>query len=221
MTACLGLRYVTKDGRVLCVASADTEVSGTGNKRYADVTTIDKCVRLGDSYLLMSGMGPIQEATDILLEDPDFTNRIRLNTRKDVRELAVTIYEVVKDLIDLSCEKPESIEGLGNLLFVSPRALWVVFSDLTILRFESQITSGAGEDVATGAAHILLEELKEKEAAGHRVDYEDLENIAYKVISCCIVHLLSVGKPITIHRVDPLPDPPPLKVKKPRKKNAD
>lgn len=216
MTAVAAVRFITKDGRTLVALGADSEISG-GSKRYHGVINCDKAQKLGDSYLLMSGTGPILECVDILQADQDFCDSIRLDNRHVVRELGEVIYSTLKDLIEASLSKPELLDQMGTLLFASPEHIWAVYADLSVLELSSFETAGCGEDIATGALSVLYDQLKEDEENGATIYHADLQEIIRKALTASTKHTLGVGMPVITHAVLPLD--PPKKLKKSSKKS--
>lgn len=211
MTCTIAVRFTTQDQRELVVVGADTEISGS-SKRFVGVINLDKAQPIGNGYVLISGGGPILEVLDLINSDPEYSAKVRLDTRVGVREIAEIIFDNYKDLAETSLEELKSMEP-GPLIFASPTNIWAVYTDLSVLEYGQFVASGAGEDAAIGALTILYDNLKADEKDGKVVYYEEVEEMVYRAIEASVFNVLGVGKPITMHRVEALPP-----VKKPTKK---
>lgn len=188
MTCCVISKILDHNGKPIVVVGSESEVSDQ-NERLVGVVGDQKIHKLGNCYVLISGMSPIAEVLEIIASDEDFCKDLVVKNKTDVRELAETIYSTLKELVEASITSSDILQHLGLLLIATSERIFGVYNDLSVFEFDNFQTSGIGSTIAKGALHVLHNRLKKAST----IVAEDLEAIVRESIEIANTHTLGCG----------------------------
>lgn len=148
---------VRKNG-VAAIAADSVTTSNTIRESARYVVNHHKILRLGDSFLAVTGNSSLKLALRDFFDRT--TEELPLDGVKEIFRTWLTIHAALKDEYFLNPEEEDhsSVESSQmDVLIAGPRGIFGVGSDRTVQEFTRFYASGQGSELALGAMYVAYD----------------------------------------------------------------
>jgi ATP-dependent protease HslVU (ClpYQ) peptidase subunit len=181
---------VVKKGGVAAIAADTLTKWGTGKESAAYVTNHEKILRVGESFIGITGSATFKMILhDYFSEQTDS----RLGSASDIFRTWNRLHGVLKERYYLMPEedKEDALESSRmDVLIVNPQGIFGVAAHRTVQEFSRFYAYGSGSDYALGALFSAYDDPR-----------RDAEQLARHAIEAAVEFDDGTGLPITSHSV--------------------
>jgi ATP-dependent protease HslVU (ClpYQ) peptidase subunit len=181
---------VVKKGGVAAIAADTLTKWGTGKESAAYVTNHEKILRVGESFIGITGSATFKMILhDYFSEQTDS----RLGSASDIFRTWNRLHGVLKERYYLMPEedKEDALESSRmDVLIVNPQGIFGVAAHRTVQEFSRFYAYGSGSDYALGALFSAYDDPR-----------RDAEQLARHAIEAAVEFDDGTGAPITSHSV--------------------